>query len=116
MIDKKCIQLRLPENVDKACVVGFLPKGHVGNVAKEISAFLQPLMRHPFGSVACIGDNTHYGSGYFFSCVLSYENFNHTPQGYAIDIIVHTSNSHAWIDELYSKLCEHLEISAIRRI
>jgi hypothetical protein len=64
-------------------VIGFLPKGHVGNVAKEISAFLQPIMRHPFGSVACVGDNTYYSSGCFFSCVLSYENFSHTPHGYS---------------------------------
>lgn len=97
-------------------MVGFKPKGHVGNVAKEISAFLEPLMSHSFGSVACVGDNTLYAHGYLFSCILSYQDFNHTPQGYAIDIIVQTSNSAVWIDEMHAKLCEHLPSSAVRRM
>jgi hypothetical protein len=95
-------------------VKGFPPEGRIGNISKEISAFLAPLMDYPFGSVACVGDNTNYASGYYFSCLLAYVDFNHSPQGYALDVIVHTSNSQIWIDEMYSKLFEQLCTSEIR--
>jgi hypothetical protein len=64
------------------------PEGRIGNVSEEISAFLAPLMDNSFGSVACVGDNTNYASGYYFSCLLAYEDFNHSPQGYALAVIV----------------------------
>jgi hypothetical protein len=89
-------------------VKGYSPEERIGNISKEI---LAPLVDNPFGSVACVGDNINYTSGYYFLCLLAYVNFNHSPQGYALDVIVHASNSQIWIDEMYSKLCAY-EINA----
>jgi hypothetical protein len=94
-------------------VKGYSPEERIGNISKEISAILAPLADNPFGSVACVGDNINYTSGYYFLCLLADVNFNHSPQGYALDVIVHTSNSQIWIDEMYSKLSEHLCTSEI---
>ena len=68
-------------------------------------------MDSTFGSEEGRDDNIKYMSGFIFTCVLSYENFNHSKAGYEIEIIVHTINSQYWIDELYEELSKYIEVS-----
>ena len=73
-------------------------------------------MDNDSGSLACVGDNLRYMTGYSFSCRLSNEKFNHSRNGYDIEIIVRTSNSQCWIDELYEILLESADIPVIKRL
>ena len=73
-------------------------------------------MDNNFGSPNCVGDNLNYLIGYYFSCRLSYENFNHKRDGYDVDIVVHTSNSQCWVEELYKVLLDADDIPLITRL
>ena len=114
--DSNFIQLILPLEIEASDISGFIPGDRIGNLCKEICLVLAPLMDNDFGSLACVGDNLQYMTRYSFSCRLSYQNFNHSRNGYDIEIIVRTSNSQCWIDELYELLLESADIPVIERL
>ena len=114
--DSNCIQLVLPLTIEASEISGFVAGDRIGNLCKEISLVLAPLMDNDFGTLACVRDNLHYMIGYSFICRLSYERLNHSRKGYDIEIVVLTSNSKCWVDELYEVLLESADIPVIKRI
>ena len=103
-------------DADLERLVGFKPGDRIGNLCREVSIFLAPLMDDKFGSNLCILDNNVYSEGYKFRCVLSHSDFNHTRQGFSVEIVVSTSNSVAWVEELYVEICKNVEPSCVTRL
>ena len=63
-------------------------------------------MENNFRSPNCVGDNLNYMIGYYFRCRLSYKNFNHKRDRYDVEVVVHTSNFHCWVEELCKVLLD----------
>lgn len=109
--DSNCIKLVLPPDANSNLITGFKAGDRIGNLSREISTFLAPLMDSSFGSEEGRDNNVKYVSGFNFTCVLSYENFNHSKAGYEIEIAVHTVNSQSWVDELHEELSKYVQVS-----
>ena len=101
---------------DRGILVGFLPGDRIGNLNREVSRIVAPLMDQSFGSDSCMKDNKTYSVGYDFRCVLSSVDFNHSRDGYSMEIVVSTINSLAWVEELYAEICKNIEADSITRL
>ena len=101
---------------DRGILVGFLPGDRIGNLCREVSTIIAPLMDRSFGSDSCMKDNKTYSVGYDFRCVLSTVDFNHSRDGYSIEIVVSTINSLAWVEELYTEICQKIEPDSVSRL
>ena len=94
---------------DRRILVGFLPGDRIGNLSREVSRIIAPLMDQCSGSDSCMKDNKIYSVGYDFRCVLSSVDLNHSRDGYSIEIGVSTINSSAWVEELYAEICKNIK-------
>ena len=106
----------LAMDADTELLVGFKPGDRIGNLCREVSTFLAPMMDNNFGSDLCVEDNDVYEEGFDFRCVLSYSDFNHTKLGYSLEIVISTANSIAWVEELYIEINKYVESDNITRL
>ena len=103
-------------DADLEMLVGFKPGERIGNLCREVSIFLAPMMDNNFGSDLRVEDNDVYLEGYDFRSMLSHSDFNHTKLGYSLEIVVSTTNSAAWVEELYVEICKHVESDYVVRL
>ena len=103
--------MHLPMGPTPDGVVGFQPGDHFGNIGREYSCILAPLMDSGFRSLDDSSSVSRYGIDFVFIVVLYYEKFSHRRQGYSVKIIIRTSLSHAWITKIFASLNEALETS-----
>ena len=86
-----------------------MPGDRIGNLFREVSTFIAPLMDESSG----LKGNKTYSVGHDFTCVLSSVDYNHSRDGCSIEIVVSTTNSFAWIEELYVEICRNIEADSI---
>ena len=106
----------LAMDADTELLVGFKPGDRIGNLCREVRTFLAPMMDNNFGSDLCIEDNDVYEEGFDLRCILSYSDFNHTKLGYSLEIVISTTNSIAWVEELYVEINKYVESDFITRL
>ena len=92
-------------------VVGFQPGAHFGNVGREFSSILAPLMDVGFLSSDDSKSVSRYGTDFKFFVVLSYEKFSHRREGYSVKILLRTDKSVTWVSNFFAFLSEALETS-----
>ena len=106
----------LAMDADTELLVGFKPGDRIGNLCREVSTFLAPMMDKNFGSDLCTEDNDVYEQGFDFRCILSYSDFNHTKLGYSLEIVISTANSIALVEKLYVEINKYVESDNITRL
>ena len=78
--------MHLPKGFALDAVVGFEPGGHFGNIGREYSSILAPLMDLGFGSLDDAASVSRYRIDFLFVVVLSYEKFSHRRAGYSVKL------------------------------
>lgn len=111
LLDPDCIAMHLPKGFPSDAVVGFLPDGHFGNIGREYSSILAPLMDLGFGSLDDAASVSCYRTDFIFVVVLCYEKFSHRRAGYSVKIVLRTNLSDAWVSKIFTFLSEALKTS-----
>lgn len=78
----------------------YVPGERIGNVEKNVAAFLQCFMDDDFDVLL---ECNCYKEGFYFTCILS-EDTHHRAEGYLIRIIVRSNNSILWCDEMFDSI------------
>ena len=92
-------------------VVGFQPGAHFGNIGREYSSILAPLMDSGFRSLDDPKSVSRYAFDFTFFVVLHYEAFSHRREGYSVKVVLRTNQSNAWVSDIFAYLTEALETS-----
>ena len=111
LIDPDCVAMHLPKGFALDAVVGFEPGGHFGNIGREYSSILAPLMDLGFGSLDDAASVSRYRIDFLFVVVLSYEKFSHRRAGYSVKLVLRTNLSDDWVSKIFSFLSDALETS-----
>ena len=111
LIDPDCVAMHLPKGFAPDAVVGFEPGGHFGNIGREYSCILAPLMDFGFGSLDDAASISRYRIDFIFIVVLCYQKFSHRRAGYSVKIVLRTNLSDAWVSKIFAFLSEALKTS-----
>ena len=116
--DFNCIQILAPIDGGTSNGNTYISLQRVGNLDRKCAAILSPLMDRGFTRIIDTGnnspheigrppDNTAYGEGFSFLCLLSSCASNRSKKGFVVEIVIQSNNSALWVQCLANYLSDN---------